>query len=86
MFFIENKDLTDALGLFYCPEQNVKRLKTLASKKEKATTLSGKTYVLTKTKDYVKPSLAYDYKKAVSDFRGEGAKRIQEVVDKYSKC
>lgn len=53
---------------FYCPEQGVKRLKTLAGKKEKATTPSGKTYVLTKTKDYVKPSLAFDYKKAVSDF------------------
>lgn len=52
----------------------------------RATTPSGKTYVLTKTKDYVKPSLAYDYKKAVSDFRGEGAKRIQELVDEYSKC
>ena len=35
MFFIESKDLNGRVRSFYCPEQGVKRLKTLASKKEK---------------------------------------------------
>lgn len=48
----------------------------------RATTNKGKTYVLTRTKDFVDPSLAYKYKKA-SDFGGEGQNRIQELFENY---
>ncbi len=50
----------------------------------RATTDKGKTYVLTRTKDYVVPSLAYNYRKAAS-FGGEGQDRIQELTDEYLK-
>lgn len=48
----------------------------------RATTPSGKTFILTRDKDFVKPSLAMDYKKAGS-FRSEGEGRVQELTDQY---
>lgn len=48
----------------------------------RATTDKGKTYVLTRTKDFVVPSLAYNYKKATG-LGGEGQNRIQELFEYY---
>ena len=48
----------------------------------RATTDKGKTYILTRTKDFVDPSLAYNYKKACG-LGGEGQNRIQELTDNY---
>ena len=48
----------------------------------RATTDKGKTYVLTRTKDLVDPSLAYNYKKACG-LGGEGQNRIQKLFEEY---
>ena len=48
----------------------------------RATTDKGKTYVLTRTKDFVEPSLAYNYKKACG-LGGEGQNRIQKLFEEY---
>ena len=48
----------------------------------RATTSKGKTYVLTKIKDFVLPSLAYNYKKSVG-LGSEGAQKVQELYSQY---
>lgn len=48
----------------------------------RATTPQGKTFVLTKGRDFVLPSLAVDYKNA-GTWRSVGAARVQELYETY---